>query len=429
MLSPVNPRVKKALPTPLKTRLTLSTQATDPSTETGLNVNSTLLNTTPVPTHNSQSQLPQEWVKIAKKKPRKPMNTSNRKPKPKPLAPNRDLAEPGTVSSFFLIHDDGSSIPIPTQTTRATENHQPSTSNDGTTFSETDKSRNSPTHGPWSKSDNSDHDDSDDNCQNTPPTSDSCLTTDNPIPNMSKHDISCTETTRKPPTHGPNSENVTSTITTDKQVTKRAPPTEVQRSHINPWLPSIGTTLNPEPITSESSNSSQPPTQPMTTRNDFSMFDSITALMSDSTSLPQSPNGEGSTHSSTSLTIQTWSQTPDHNAVTMDTAENEGITSHGTTPPSEHTSNSQPHDHYKGPQGRSSRTAPIHGTRIDSTRLSNSARLPLPHFKRPYSLKTPTAPRTTLPDPATNRSDALTAPPEELLSDVFRNADWKFDPG
>ena len=51
-----------------------------------------------------------------------------------------------------------------------------------------------------------------------------------------------------------------------------------------------------------------------------------------------------------------------------------------------------------------------------------------PLYKRPYSLKTPTGPRSTLPDPATNRSDALTAPPEEILSDVFRNADWKFDP-
>ena len=177
-------------------------------------------------------------------------------------------------------------------------------------------------------------------------------------------------------------------------------------------------------ITYEPSNNSQPQ-QPMSTRNDFSMFDSITALMSDSTTLPQSPNGERSTH--LSLTTQTCKH--NYNAVTTDTAENEGLTSHGTTPPSEPTSNSHSPDHSKGPQGRSSRTAPNHGTRIDSTRLSNSTRLPLPHFKRPYSLKTPTAPRTTSPDPATNRSDALTAPPEQLLSDVFRNADWKFDPG
>ena len=174
--------------------------------------------------------------------------------------------------------------------------------------------------------------------------------------------------------------------------------------------------VNTEPITSESSNISQPQ-QPMTTRNDFSMSDSRN-LLSDSTPLPQSQSGKSSNHT-----------TSDHNAGTTDTAENEGITSHGTTPPSDPTNNSHSPDHSKGPKGRSSRTAPTHGTRIDPTRLSNSARLPLPLYKRPYSLKTPTGPRSTLPDPATNRSDALTAPPEEILSDVFRNADWKFDPG
>ena len=142
-------------------------------------------------------------------------------------------------------------------------------------------------------------------------------------------------------------------------------------------------------------------------RNDFSMFDSINSLLSVNIHSPQ-PTDSGIT----------------------DIASNEGITSNGNTPPSDPTNNSNFPDHSQGQKGRSSRTPPIHGTRTFPTRLSNNAGLPLPLYKRPYSLKTPTGTRPTpLPDPATNRSDALTAPPEENLSDVFRDADWKFDPG